>query len=647
MSAPERSVRGICVGVALWIAAAGCGSDEAGGIGTACGSDGDCRDGLLCLVTGGFADGYCTADCADDACPAGARCADVGGLRCLAECSEHGDCRGGYGCWRGTCRPDCSASSDCSPHAECVAGRCDGIECATDEQCGPGAKCDATRRCSTESGPPPTPDRTDGSPCLISAQCVSALCLPAELGGTCAATCTSFDSCRDAGLVCSPVPIDTDLDGVADAAPGTCREPNAGGALRGESCTDHPDCAAHACLDGQCTEPCATDADCLLGRTCAQVSFPETPDATFSGCGYVPRTADVELSTIDLGEQTVASSGLSDSMVVAMPADAVSFSLVARHASGDDLSTGVDSLVAPDGSALYSLVEISRYVDQPVRWLAWSDEAWMMLVPNSTPERVALMGGRHTLQYFAFTSEPAGTATIHLEALVKRAAPGASLSGTVHLSVYLVGVGPAAAAGPSDPWLTAIFDAAETILDQAGVRLETSFYDVDATAASRYALIDSYAERDSEMSVLTRLGGAGPVDSVDLFLVRAISDPVEGPLLGRSGGIPGPAHVHGTRHSGVVVAADPAVAGTEAEIGNTVAHELGHFLGLFHSAERRRPCARGESPDTTDCAPYGGEDALADTAWGDRDNLMYWASNGSADLSEGQAFVLVRSPLVR
>ena len=79
------------------------------------------------------------------------------------------------------------------------------------------------------------------------------------------------------------------------------------------------------------------------------------------------------------------------------------------------------------------------------------------------------------------------------------------------------------------------------------------------------------------------------------------------------------------------------------------AHETGHYLGLFHSSERARPCEPGETPGEDDCGPFGAGDTLADTAYGDRDNLMYYRIvDGGANhaLSAGQAFVLRRNPLV-
>ena len=65
-------------------------------------------------------------------------------------------------------------------------------------------------------------------------------------------------------------------------------------------------------------------------------------------------------------------------------------------------------------------------------------------------------------------------------------------------------------------------------------------------------------------------------------------------------------------------------------LGNTVTHESGHTLGLFHNVEM----------DGVHHDPIG------DTGTGP-DNLMYWNEQGGGTVTSGQAFVIRRNIMVR
>ena len=80
-----------------------------------------------------------------------------------------------------------------------------------------------------------------------------------------------------------------------------------------------------------------------------------------------------------------------------------------------------------------------------------------------------------------------------------------------------------------------------------------------------------------------------------------------------------------------------------------LAHECGHFMGLFHTTENGRACGAGEVPSATDmCVPFGGTDVIGDTNRGDTTNLMHFVVLGSNwNLTSGQGFVELRNPLTR
>ncbi|MEL6181997.1 MAG: M43 family zinc metalloprotease, partial [Myxococcota bacterium] len=80
-----------------------------------------------------------------------------------------------------------------------------------------------------------------------------------------------------------------------------------------------------------------------------------------------------------------------------------------------------------------------------------------------------------------------------------------------------------------------------------------------------------------------------------------------------------------------------------ADLGQTMAHEIGHFLGLRHTTEH----GGGGDPiqDTAECS-----DPQDGTRCPDANNFMFpFSITGVAqqDVSAGQSFVLRRSALIK
>lgn len=102
---------------------------------------------------------------------------------------------------------------------------------------------------------------------------------------------------------------------------------------------------------------------------------------------------------------------------------------------------------------------------------------------------------------------------------------------------------------------------------------------------------------------------------------------IEG-VLGTAGGIPGPWGVTGTDTAGVGISADSCV---QSEVTpNTLTHEIGHYLGLYHTFEfdgsRINPLT-----DTPECADNNNDGVIAPSECEDT-NFMFWtAGNGSTD----------------
>jgi len=138
---------------------------------------------------------------------------------------------------------------------------------------------------------------------------------------------------------------------------------------------------------------------------------------------------------------------------------------------------------------------------------------------------------------------------------------------------------------------------------------------------------------DDDLSALFAFS-AGKPPGIGIFFVKTLlvshTDlPGGAVVLGLTGSVPGPPLV-GTRRSGIALSLD-LQTGMPDGLPLTAAHEIGHYLGLFHVSEA------GGSP----------ADGLPDTADGDKSNLMYFAQNPeSTGLTDDQGWVVHRSPWV-
>jgi hypothetical protein len=630
--------------------------------GAPCGRGLGCEGGLACVVSDLFPGGYCSRECRDDGvCPEGSRC-DGGYLDglCLATCETSGDCRAGYHCFGDVCRPRCTTDEECGVvGAFCLDGTCGGMECTSDRHCMRGRMCLAGRCVGgmVDGGT----DLPVGAPCETGSQCVSRVCLPPEMGGVCANPCVSRREC-ELGEPCSPAPIDEDGDGVRDFVLGACVSPNPSGRFLAGRCSSADDCESRACVDRQCAEMCeSAELDCLPGQACVAQVLDDVVEGSFDGCGYEPRAGAREVDSVLAEVIPLTAAGLDTRVNVAVPNDTVSVTFVARRVAGDEIPISYRTLVAPNESLLFDLEELGMWVDQPVRWIpASNEEAATISAPSSTPDRVRMIGGRHSVRLMLLGDGPGDARSSEVELSMHVVRANRVETGTIDLDIYPVGVGFTAAEAPMNARLSNALSNLRDIWAAAGLSLGTvTFRDVPRGTVSRLSVIDSTDGVDSELAQLFRLSSEATPGALPIFLVRSIDASRDGGVaLGIAGGIPGPPLLYGSMHSGVVVTYDASVIGSgsrgERNIAQVIAHESGHFLGLYHNRERLRPCPAGTGPTMADpCAPFGGEDVISDTSRRDGDNLMWWALGGdtgrryNVTLTEGQAFVLLRSPLVR
>ncbi|HEU4384801.1 MAG TPA: hypothetical protein VFR85_15045 [Anaeromyxobacteraceae bacterium] len=279
--------------------------------------------------------------------------------------------------------------------------------------------------------------------------------------------------------------------------------------------------------------------------------------------------------------------------------------------------------------------------------------------------------------------------TYDLTVILKPAtAPGNAL----RVVFYLVTVrGLTAAGAAADPDLQRLQWAMTQILAQAGIAPSFEYRDVPTEVRARFATgVDaSGAGVCGTLGQLVQL--AAPGNQLNVFLVDLIKNTATGgfSVVGLDPIVPGPASFGGTPASGVVVSlvdlgqirgagcpAGQLAIGTcgDDAVAAVVAHEAGHFLGLYHDTEDIGTivdpiadtetcfCPACKAPTPQQCqglgagdppiaSPYRMQvfDCLGDTqGCGGGDNLMFWLLDVDSKglLTPGQAAVMRSSPLV-
>ena len=288
---------------------------------------------------------------------------------------------------------------------------------------------------------------------------------------------------------------------------------------------------------------------------------------------------------VDFGDVNL-SNGSTGFLELEVDADAVSITLEANGPS--NVSLGLAEFTGP-GDTVFENASLTG----PLLWTP-ATEVFTITAPNSDDPDVQLAEGGGTYRFRIFVVGGTPPATLAVRAIVQRRPEAKVDAGVIDLNVFLAdGLEITVDDAPDDARLQAILGEADRIFSQRGLRLG----DIDY-----YRLTDSsFDQIGNNAEFRDMLETSSEAEEVRLNLFFVLTAFGNG-TLGVAARVTGPAQ-NGTRHSGVMVDFD---FGSTATAGYVTAHELGHYLGLYHTTESNG--SHDNIFDTLEC-PANGTDA--------------------------------------
>ncbi len=260
-------------------------------------------------------------------------------------------------------------------------------------------------------------------------------------------------------------------------------------------------------------------------------------------------------------------------------------------------------------------------------WIPGTDGVFAATLPESDKSDVQLVpgGGTYRFRLYLFSGS---AVSFRVRAIVENRIGGVAEEGKIDLNVYLA-LGLSISSPETDTKLQAVLARVDDIFAQIGLQLG----DVDY-----YQLTDSSynSVSGSEFGPLLEESAVASSVRTNVFFVQSS---LGGGTLGVAAALPGP-KLNGTPVSGVMVDYDFSDA---AAVGQVTAHEIGHYLGLFHTTESDG--SHDIIDDTLEC-PASGTNATCTTPGGGY--VMHWQYIGQTlpVITDGQAHVVLAHPLV-
>lgn len=429
----------------------------------------------------------------------------------------------------------------------------------------------------------------------------------------------------------------------------------------GSSCEEPADCDRGLCvLAGACAEPCGSQADCPAHERCQQLFARTGAEALQSVSACVSRVAlpaDVEVDRPQPVERLTAGRSSFDLQPSEAPVTLYAVEHAFEgwpHAGRCRAGTCIAALETRDEPprVLFDADADYRNDAPPLNPVASGDhlDPVTVLLPSGEAAALSSRGYRITVE-----SEREGELGL---TRLRRSSAGQRLD----LNVFYAGARDLAPEGSRGPPLLAealeevdrIFAQADVFIGEVrqiaipGGLLARGLAFPAGDAAAGFAVLRIRFGVYAELPYLFKLSAGANNSAIDLFFVGDIAPRGgDGEPQAEAGGIPGPLGMHGTGSSGIAIATD-MMRGDGLQLGRTLAHEIGHYLGLFHTSE-----ADGSVLDALADTPECRSDRDRARNGLDRDdcndagadNLMFWSVTQESVLTAQQGAVL-RSAVV-
>ncbi|MFU8805363.1 MAG: M12 family metallo-peptidase, partial [Bradymonadaceae bacterium] len=390
-------------------------------------------------------------------------------------------------------------------------------------------------------------------------------------------------------------------------------------------CGDDDDCHGGACINRErytsCMETCESASDCRDGYECRE---------GIEGRKFCDSKVE-HIAPDTTGEQAFDIQCVNArSFTFDVPAGAIGFYLAPFTRGGLPLKP--TTLTRPDGTALN--------IERDYGFHAINPQILQSLAPILFPAtdapglRNSFGPGRYTMQVQTDSNE-----------VCYYMIPKMSAGTKLDVNLYFVGVpGVTAATAAQNRDVQAFTRVMKEIYQTMGVAVNVARYiEADRQVSDMYSIVRDFNDIFGLVAT-SEAPGTTPEEnlSVNVFLIDDFNIAEAQGLLGVSAGLPGMAGVHGNSGSGLIFST-ANLGADNATLGQVMAHEIGHFLGLRHTTEHMGS-AHDPISDTPTCLfPNLGYFCP------DAKNFMFAFSlgNDQRQTTAGQAFVVRRSPLVQ